>query len=78
MIHAPTVTRELSGLIAFVRFSCAASPIEKRTITFFGAFALIFNDVFAAITTYYIDDVVLNTFDRVLHFASFYLIICLL
>jgi hypothetical protein len=47
---------------------------RERTITFFGAFALIFNDVFAAITTYYIDDVVLNTFDRVLHFASFYLI----
>jgi hypothetical protein len=47
---------------------------EKRTITFSFAFALIiFNDVFAAITTYYIDDVVLNTFDRVLHF-SFYLI----
>jgi hypothetical protein len=48
--------------------------LPRRTITFFGAFALIFNDVFAAITTYYIDDVVLNTFDRVLHFASFYLI----
>jgi hypothetical protein len=29
---------------------------------------------FAAIGTYFIQDVVLNTFDRVLHFTSFYLI----
>jgi hypothetical protein len=45
--------------------------IKKRTITFFGAFAFNFNDVFAAIGTYFIQDVVLNTFDRVLHFTSF-------
>ena len=47
---------------------------KKAYYYFFGAFALIFNDVFAAIGTYFIDDVVLNTFDRVLHFTSFYLI----
>lgn len=41
---------------------------------FFGTFALIFNDVFAAIGTYFIDHIVLNTMDRVLHFTSFYLI----
>jgi hypothetical protein len=29
---------------------------RKAYYYFFGAFALIFNDVFAAITTYYIDD----------------------
>ncbi|CAM3037343.1 hypothetical protein [Flavobacterium frigoris] len=47
---------------------------KKAYYYFFGAFALIFNDVFAAIGTYFIQDVVLNTFDRVLHFTSFYLI----
>ncbi|MGO4906025.1 hypothetical protein [Flavobacterium sp. W20_MBD1_R3] len=47
---------------------------KKAYFYFFGAFALIFNDIFAAIGTYFIEDVVLNTFDRVLHFTSFYLI----
>ncbi|MFT5714564.1 hypothetical protein CXF59_02730 [Flavobacterium sp. ALD4] len=47
---------------------------KKAYYYFFGAFALIFNDVFAAIGTYFIQDVVLNTFDRILHFTSFYLI----
>lgn len=47
---------------------------KKSYYYFFGAFALIFNDVFAAIGTYFIENVVLNTFDRVLHFTSFYLI----
>lgn len=47
---------------------------KKAYYYFFGAFALIFNDVFAAIGTYFIDNVVINTFDRVLHFTSFYLI----
>jgi hypothetical protein len=47
---------------------------KKAYLYFFGATALIFNDVFAAIGTYFIENVVLNTFDRVLHFTSFYLI----
>lgn len=47
---------------------------KKAYYYFFGAFALIFNDIFAAIGTYFIEDVVLNTFDRILHFTSFYLI----
>ena len=47
---------------------------QKAYYYFFGAFALIFNDVFAAIGTYFVDNVVLNTFDRILHFTSFYLI----
>jgi hypothetical protein len=47
---------------------------KKAYYYFFGAFALIFNDVFGAIGTYFIQDVVLNTFDRVLHLTSFYLI----
>lgn len=47
---------------------------KKAYYYFFGAFALIFNDIFAAIGTYFIDNVVLNTFDRVLHFTSFFLI----
>ena len=41
---------------------------------FFGVFALIFNDIFAAIVTYFIDNNFLNTIDRLLHFASFFLI----
>ena len=47
---------------------------QKAYYYFFGAFALIFNDVFAAIGTYVVDNVVLNTFDRALHFTSFFLI----
>lgn len=47
---------------------------KKAYYYFFGVFALIFNDVFAAIGTYFINNVVLNTLDRVLHFTSFYLI----
>ena len=47
---------------------------QKAYYYFFGVFALIFNDVFAAIGTYFVDNVVLNTFDRILHFTSFYLI----
>ena len=47
---------------------------RKAYYYFFGAFALIFNDVFAAIGTYFINNVVLNIFDRVLHFTSFFLI----
>ena len=47
---------------------------KKAYYYFFGAFALIFNDVFAAIGTYFIENVFLNTFDRILHFTSFYLI----
>lgn len=47
---------------------------KKAYFYFFGALALIFNDIFAAIGTYFIEDLVLNTFDRVLHFTSFYLI----
>lgn len=68
-----------NGIVALFLGATAVLYLAKFTdrkayYYFFGAFALIFNDVFAAITTYYIDDVVLNTFDRVLHFASFYLI----
>ena len=47
---------------------------KKAYYYFFGAFALIFNDVFAAIGTYIIENVFLNILDRILHFACFYLI----
>jgi len=47
---------------------------KKAYYYFFGAFALIFNDIFAAIETYFINNIILNTFDRVLHFTSFFLI----
>ena len=47
---------------------------KKSYYYFFGAFALIFNDIFAAIVTYFMNNFVLNTIDRVLHFASFILI----
>jgi hypothetical protein len=42
--------------------------------TFFLAFALIFNDIFAAIGVYFVENIVLNTIDRVLHFIAFYFI----
>lgn len=47
---------------------------KKSFYYFFGAFALIFNDIFAAIVTYFMDNILLNTVDRILHFASFVLI----
>ncbi|WP_395043844.1 hypothetical protein [Flavobacterium sp.] len=47
---------------------------RKSYYYFFGAFALIFNDVFAAVVTYFIDNVLLNTMDRLFHFTSFVLI----
>jgi hypothetical protein len=46
----------------------------KAYYYFFGVFALIFNDVFVAIGTYFVGNIFLNTLDRVLHFACFYLI----
>ncbi len=47
---------------------------RKSYYYFFGSFALIFNDIFAAIVTYFIDNNFLNTLDRLLHFTSFVLI----
>jgi len=47
---------------------------KKAYYYFFGAFALIFNDIFAAIGTYFVNNIVLNSIDRILHFGSFYLI----
>ncbi|WP_338648566.1 hypothetical protein V5J73_07110 [Flavobacterium sp. KS-LB2] len=47
---------------------------KKAYYYFFGSFALIFNDVFAAIGTYFLNNIVLNSLDRILHFGSFYLI----
>lgn len=60
------------GVIAVLYLSKVTS--KKSYYYFFGAFCLIINDVFAAIGTYYFDDVILNTLDRVLHFSAFYLI----
>ena len=47
---------------------------KKAFYYFFGAFALIFNDVFAAAGTYFVPNIFLNTLDRILHFTAFYLI----
>jgi hypothetical protein len=47
---------------------------SKAYFYFFGAFALIFNDIFAAIGVYFVENIVLNTIDRVLHFIAFYFI----
>jgi hypothetical protein len=60
------------GVIAILYLSQVTS--QKSYFYFFGAFCLIIADVFAAIVTYYFDDMILNTFDRVLHFGAFYLI----
>lgn len=46
----------------------------KPYLYFFGSFALIFNDVFAALETYYLESFILNTIDRILHFMAFGLI----
>lgn len=47
---------------------------KKAYFYFFGAFGLIFNDIFAAIGSYFVENMLLNTLDRILHFACFYLI----
>ncbi|MFT5251380.1 MAG: hypothetical protein ACI87N_000358 [Flavobacteriales bacterium] len=47
---------------------------SKAYFYFFGAFALIFNDIFAAIGIYFVENIVLNAIDRVLHFIAFYFI----
>ncbi|MEC5165566.1 membrane-associated HD superfamily phosphohydrolase [Flavobacterium sp. PL11] len=47
---------------------------RKAYFYFFGAFALIFNDVFSAVGAYFIPNIFLNTLDRTLHFTAFYLI----
>ena len=47
---------------------------KKAYYYFFSAFSLIFSDVFAAIGIYYVDNIFLNTLDRVLHFSCFYLV----
>jgi hypothetical protein len=44
---------------------------------FFWRFALIFNDIFAAIGVYFVENIVLNTIDRVLHLSLFILFISL-
>lgn len=40
---------------------------------FFGSCALIINDVFSALETYYLESVILNTIERLLHFGAFFL-----
>jgi hypothetical protein len=47
---------------------------SKACFYFFGAFALIFNDIFVAIGIYFVENSVLNAIDRVLHFIAFYFI----
>lgn len=47
---------------------------NKACLYFFGSFALIFNDIFAAIGIYFVENIVLNAIDRVLHFIAFYFI----
>lgn len=47
---------------------------SKAFLFFFGACALIINDIFSALESYYLESMVLNTIERLLHFAAFYLI----
>lgn len=68
-----------NAIVALILGATAVIYLGKITVRksyyyFFGAFALILNDVFVAIVTYFMDNVVLNTFDRLLHFTSFLLI----
>lgn len=62
----------LLGIIAVI---CLSKFTEnKMYYYFFGAYALIFSDVFGAINIYYVENNFLNSLDRILHFASFFLI----
>lgn len=47
---------------------------KKAYYYFFGAFALIISDVSGAIGIYFLDTVLLNSLDRILHFLAFYLV----
>jgi hypothetical protein len=64
-----TIILSITAVLYLGRFG------ERKTYYyFFGVFALIFNDVFAAIGIYFMDNVFLNSLDRLLHFVAFYLI----
>jgi hypothetical protein len=47
---------------------------KKAYYYFFGSFALIISDVSGAIGVYFLDTVLLNSLDRILHFLAFYLV----
>ena len=62
-------------LLGITAVKCLSEFTEQKIYYyFFGAFALIFNDIFASIGIYYVDNYFLNTLDRLLHFTSFFLI----
>ena len=67
-----TLVTVFLGTTAVIYLSKFANT--KAYFYFFGVFALIFNDIFAAIGTYFIENSILNTSDRILHFGSFILV----
>lgn len=66
------IAAAILGIIAALYLS--RDNTFKVFLYFFGSYALILSDVFAALESYYFESLVLNTADRLLHFVAFYLI----
>jgi len=62
----------LLAITAIIYLSALNS--KKSIIYFFGAFAIILSDIFAALVFYYLEDEILNLADRILHFVGFFMI----
>ena len=66
------ISAAVLGIIAALYLS--RDNAFKAFLYFFGSYALILSDVFGALESYYFENLVLNTADRLLHFVAFYLI----
>lgn len=66
------IAAAILGIIAALYLS--RDNTFKVFLYFFGSYTLIISDVFAALESYYFENIVLNTADRLLHFVAFYLI----
>ncbi len=67
-----TISAVILGIVAVLYLS--NDNKTKVFFYFFGACSLIINDIFSALESYYLESMVLNTIERLLHFAAFYLI----
>lgn len=47
---------------------------KKSIYYFFGSFSIFFSDTISALVVYFMDDIILNFMERILHFLGFFLI----
>jgi hypothetical protein len=60
-------------IITSVLYLCAKNN-KKAVLFFFGSISIVFSDIFAALSVYYLDYFALNYIERILHFFGFLLI----